>query len=75
MDFQKIPPPCARIGRSKNHIAKSILKQENTPLKHMGRIVPLHLVKKVKKRTTETNRRQPNHPFGEMTGRIIHNNL
>ena len=45
--FKKYPHLCPRLGRSKNHIAKSIMKQEKTPTQHKGRRVPLHLVEKV----------------------------
>ena len=47
--FSKYPQLCTRLGRSKNHIAKSILKKEKTPTQHKGRRVPLHLVEKVEK--------------------------
>ena len=46
--FQKYPHLCTRLGRSKNHIAKSIFKSEYTPSQHKGRRVPLHLLEKVK---------------------------
>ena len=49
MDLQKYPHLCTRLGRSKNHIAKFILKKEKTPTQHKGRRVPLHLVEKVEK--------------------------
>ena len=45
--FQKYPHLCTRLGRSKNHIAKSIFKTEFTPSQHKGRRVPLHLLEKV----------------------------
>ena len=45
--FRKYPHLCTRLGRSKNHIAKSIMKQEKTPTQHKVRRVPLHLVEKV----------------------------
>ena len=47
MVFKKHPHLCTRLGKSKNHIAKSILKSEKTPTQHKGRIVPLYLVEKV----------------------------
>ena len=47
MDIQEISQLCTRLGRSKNHIARSILKKEKTPTQHKGRRVPLHLVEKV----------------------------
>ena len=45
--FQKYPHLCTRLGRSKNHIAKSIFKSAYTPSQHKGRRVPLHLLEKV----------------------------
>ena len=45
--FQKYPQLCTRLGRSKNHIAKSIFKLEYTQSQHKGRRVPLHLLEKV----------------------------
>ena len=42
--FSKYPHLCTRLGRSKHHIAKSILKKEKTPTQHKGRRVLLHLV-------------------------------
>ena len=32
-----------RLGKSKNHIAKSILKKDISPYQHKGQRVPLHL--------------------------------
>ena len=43
----KYPHLCTRLGRSKNHIAKSVFKQNYTPSPHKGRRVPLHLLDKV----------------------------
>ena len=37
------------MGKSKNHIAKSTLKQNISPYQHKGRRVPLHLTEKVDK--------------------------
>ena len=45
--FKKYPHLCTGLGRSKNHIAKSIMKKEKTPTQHKGRRVPLHLIEKV----------------------------
>ena len=45
--LRKNPHLCTRIGKSKNHIAKSILKQNHTPNQQKGRRVPLHLLEKV----------------------------
>ena len=45
--FQKYPQLCTRLGRSKNHIAKSLFRQNYTPSQHKGRRVPLHLLDKV----------------------------
>ena len=47
MIFQKYPHLCTRLGRSKNHIAKSLIRQNYTPSQHKGRRVPLHLLDKV----------------------------
>ena len=45
--FNKYPDLCTRLGRSKNHIAKSIFKTQYTPSQHKRRRVPLHLLDKV----------------------------
>ena len=45
--FKKYTNLCTRLGRSKNHIAKSIMKKDKTPSQHKGRRVPLHLIEKV----------------------------
>ena len=45
--FHKYPHLCTRLGRSKNHIAKSIFTSQYTPSQHKGRRVPLHLLDKV----------------------------
>ena len=45
--FHKYPHLCTRLGRSKNHIAKSIFESQYTPSQHKGRRVPLHLLDKV----------------------------
>ena len=45
--LRKYPYLCSRIGKSKNHIANSILKENHTPLQQKGRRVPLHLLEKV----------------------------
>ena len=47
--IDKLTHLCSRLGKSKNHIAKSTLKQEITPYQHKGRRVPLHLTDKVDK--------------------------
>ena len=41
--INKFPHLCSRLGKSKNHIAKSTLKQDISPHQHKGRRVPLHL--------------------------------
>ena len=38
---------CTRLGRSKNHAAKSTFKREFHPTQHKGRRIPLHLTEKV----------------------------
>ena len=43
--FKKYPHLCTRLGRSKNHVAKSTFKENFTPTQHKGRRVPLHLLK------------------------------
>ena len=43
----KYPHLCTRLGWSKNHIAKSVFKQNYTPSQHKGPRVPLHLLDKV----------------------------
>ena len=45
--FKKYPHLCTRLGRSKNHTAKSTFKENFTPSQHKGRRVPLHLVERV----------------------------
>ena len=47
--INKFPHLCSRLGKSKNHIAKSTLKQDISPYQHKGRRVPLHLTDKVDK--------------------------
>ena len=47
--INKFPHLCSRLGKSKNHIAKSTLKQDICPYQHKGRRVPLHLTDKVDK--------------------------
>ena len=47
--MNKIPHLCSRLGESKNHIAKSTLKQDISPYQHKGRRVPLNLTDKVDK--------------------------
>ena len=38
---------CTRLGRSKNHIAKPLFRQNYISSQHKGRRVPLHLLDKV----------------------------
>ena len=45
--FKKYPLLCTRLGRSKNHIAKSLSRKNNTPSQHKGRRIPLHLLDKM----------------------------
>ena len=45
--FKKYPHICTRLGRSKNHMAKSTFKENFTPTQHKGRRVPLHLLERV----------------------------
>ena len=45
----KYPQLCTRLGRSKNHGAKSTFKKEFQPTQHKGRRIPLHLTEKVER--------------------------
>ena len=45
--YNKFPHLCTRLGKSKNHIAKSIFKQNHTPIQQKGRRIPLPLLEKV----------------------------
>ena len=45
--FEKYPHLCTRLGRSKNHIAKSLFRENHNPNQQKGRRVPLHLLEKV----------------------------
>ena len=45
--FQKYPHLCTRLGRSRNHVAKSTFKRDFNPTQHKGRRIPLHLTEKV----------------------------
>ena len=45
--LRKHPHLCTRIGKSKNHKAKSIFIQNHTPNQQKGRRVPPHLLEKV----------------------------
>ena len=45
--FQKYPHLCTRLGRSRNHVAKSTFKNDFIPTQHKGRRIPLHLTEKV----------------------------
>ena len=47
--FTKYPHLCKRLGRSKNHVAKSAFKKEFEPTQHKGRRIPLHLTENVAK--------------------------
>ena len=47
--FQKYPHLCTRIGKSKNHVAKSTFHHTFHPTQHKGRRVPLHLIDKVER--------------------------
>ena len=40
---------CTRIGKSKNHVAKSDIKSDIPPSKYKGERVPLHMTDKVEK--------------------------
>ena len=45
--FQKCLHLCMRLGRSRNHVAKSTFKNGFNPTQHKDRRVPLHLTEKV----------------------------
>ena len=45
--YNKYPHLCTRLGKSKNHVAKSIFKRNHHPIQQNGRRVPLHLLEKV----------------------------
>ena len=45
--IKKYPHLCTRLGKSKNHIAKWIFKQNHIPNQQKGRRVPLHLLETV----------------------------
>ena len=47
--FKKYPHLCTRLGRSKNHRAKSTFKENFKPTQHKGRRVPLHLLERLQK--------------------------
>ena len=47
--FNKYPHLCTRLGRSKNHVAKSTFKKDFQPTQHKGRRIPLHLTDKVER--------------------------
>ena len=47
--FKKYPHLCTRLGRSKNHLAKSLFRENHNPNQQKGRRVPLHLLEKVEK--------------------------
>ena len=47
--FKNFPHLCTRLGKSKNHIAKSTFKQYFKPTQHNRRRVTIHLTDKVEK--------------------------
>ena len=51
--FKKYPHLCTKIGKSKNHIAKSTFHNSFHPTQHKGRQVPLHLIDKVERELNE----------------------
>ena len=53
--FLKYPNKRTRLGRSKDHIAKSIFKKEYTHYQHKGRQFPLHLLKVVENKVQKNN--------------------
>ena len=51
--FTKYPHLCTRLGRSKNHVAKSTYKKDFQPTHHKGQRIPLNLTEKVEKELVE----------------------
>ena len=49
--YNKYPYLCTRLGKSKNHVTKSVFKQNHSPIQQKGRRVPLHLLEKSRNRT------------------------
>ena len=47
MDLKNYPLLCIRLGRSKNHVAKSPLKEIYNPAQLKGRRLALHLLERV----------------------------
>ena len=47
--FIKYQHLCTKLGRSKNHVAKSTFKKNFKPTQHKGRRVPLNLLERVEK--------------------------
>ena len=47
--FEKYPHLCTRIGKSKDHIAKSTFHNTFHPTDHKGRRIQLHLIDKVER--------------------------
>ena len=56
MGFQENPDLRVRLGRSKNHFAKSTSKQLFHLSKHKGRQIPVHVIDKLKE--TKNTKRQ-----------------
>ena len=49
MDIKKYLHLCTRLGRSKNHLAKSLFRENLYLNQQKGRRVPLHLLEKVER--------------------------
>ena len=49
-NYIKYPHLCTRIGKSKNHVAKSVFKQNQVPIQQKVRRVLLHLLEKVERK-------------------------
>ena len=47
--YNKYPHLCTRLGKSKNHVARSIFKQNHIPIQQKGRRVPLLFLEKVER--------------------------
>ena len=70
--FTKYPHICTRLGRSKNHVAKSTFRKVFQPRKHKGRRIPFHLTEKSRERTQKINRRKTNQKTNKMLRRTLH---
>ena len=70
--FKKYPHLCTRLGRSKNHVAKSTFEENFKPTQHKGRRLPLHLLKQVEKQLENLIEDRKIKRLGKMLRRILH---